>query len=579
MSVRATHAEAAAVADRADALLLDAETRSERANWVFSTHITDDTAQIMADASEALLALNASFAREAAPFDGLELPDDVARRLALLKFRLDAVAPPDGALEAELSELGASLDAAFSTGRYAPPGQAPLPLDELAKIMAGSRDPDELLAAWVGWHAVGGPMRDRYRRFVEISNAGARSLGFADNGERWRAGYDLPAADLLVEVDRLWHDVRGLYASLHAYVRRRLGETYGTELVPPAGPLPVHLLGDMWGQDWSIIAPLVAPDVGTGEVVDVTALLRRQGFDAERMVRAGEGFFTSLGFEPLPDTFWTRSMFTRPPDRDVVCHPSAWTIGEDLDLRLKMCIDVTGQDFVTIHHELGHLFYMRAYRTLPFLFRDGANDGFHEAIGDAIALSVTPDYLVRIGLLDAVPGPEGDIALLLRQALETVARLGWELALERWRWAVFSGEIPEQAWNKGWWAMRREYQGVVPGVARSEADFDPGAKYHVAANTPYLRYFLSVFLQYQFHESMTAIAGLDGPLHRRSVYGSRAAGDRLAAMLAMGRSRPWPVALEALTGTRVLSAEPLLRYFAPLQAWLDAQNEGHPVGW
>jgi peptidyl-dipeptidase A len=311
----------------------------------------------------------------------------------------------------------------------------------------------------------------------------------------------------------------------------------------------------------------------------MTSLLRSHDYDALRMIQTGEAFFISLGFEPLPETFWSRSMFTKPADRDVVCHPSAWSIDGDLDLRLKMCTDVTGPDFVTVHHELGHLFYQRAYRHQPHLFRDGANDGFHEAIGDAIALSVTPAYLVAVGLLDEAPGDGGDIPLLLRQALETLPRLGWELALERWRWGVFAGEIPERRWNEAWWELRRTYQGIEPPITRTEADFDPAAKYHIADNTPYIRYFLSVFLQYQFHQSLSEIAGLEGPLHRRSIHGSRAAGDRLAAMLELGRSRPWPEALETLTGTRTLSAEPLLAYFAPLRRWLDEQNEGRPVGW
>ena len=579
MHLDATPADAVAFADRAEALLLEQLIQTERANWVYATYITEDTARIASEASQALMSLNAGLAREAATFDGLELEADTARRLSLLKFTLDAIPPADATLEAELSEIGTALDAAYSTWRYAPRGRPALPLDELAKIMATSRDAEELLDVWTGWHGVGRQMRDRYRRFVDISNAGARSLGFTDNGARWRAGYDMPAEAMVAEVERLGSEVRSLYASLHAYVRRRLGEAYGVDRVPSTGPIPVHLLGDMWAQDWSNIAALVAPDDGRGARVDMTELLRSHAFDADRMVRTGEAFFTSLGFEPLPATFWERSMFTRPADREVVCHPSAWSVDVDLDLRLKMCIDVTGQDFVTIHHELGHLFYFQSYRTQAPLYRDGANDGFHEAIGDAIALSVTPDYLVRIGLLDDLPGDDGDLALLLRQALDTLPRIGWELALEKWRWGILSGEITEDRWNEAWWELRRSYQGIAPGVARTEADFDPGAKYHIASNTPYLRYFLAVFYQYQFHEAMTEIAGLEGPLHRRSVYGSRAAGERLAAMLRLGRSRPWPDALEVLTGSREVSAAPLLRYFAPLQAWLDEQNEGGHVGW
>jgi peptidyl-dipeptidase A len=567
---------ASAFIDHASTALETAEVRSSRARWVYNTHITSDTEQIAAEAYGAYLGLTAELAAEAARHDDPAADPAVRRQLHLLKIGLASVAP-DAAGNAELSATISSLQRTYSTGRHAPAGREPLNLDALERILAVSRDPDELLDVWSGWHTIGRSMRDRYARFVELSNAGARSLGFADTGERWRSGYDM-APDAFAETcDRLWREVAPLYRSLHAFVRRRLGDVYGRDVVPADGPIPVHLLGNMWAQDWANIAPLVRPEAAS--TYDLTALLESAGYDAVRMMRTGEAFFTSLGLDPLPETFWTRSMIVRPRDREVVCHASAWTVDDPDDLRIKMCTEVTGEDFVVVHHELGHLVYDHAYRHQPTLFRGGANDGFHEAIGDAIAHSVTPDYLVRIGLLDEAPGADADIPLLLDRALQFVPRLPWELTVDRWRWEVFSGATPFERWTARWWELRRELSGVAPAVTREEADFDPGAKYHIPSNVPYIRYYLATFLEYQFHKALTEAAGLDGPLHRRSIYGSRAAGERLNAMMAMGASRPWPDALEAIAGTREMSGAAILEYFAPLQAWLDEQNEGAPIGW
>jgi peptidyl-dipeptidase A len=443
--------------------------------------------------------------------------------------------------------------------------------------MARSRDPKELLALWTGWHAVGAPMRADYARFVTLSNEGARELGFADAGAMWRSKYDMPPDAFARELDRLWEQVRPLYVALHTYVRWKLRERYG-DLVPANGPIPAQLLGNMWDQDWTNVYPLVAPkDADTG--YDLTKILETRKTDAKGMVKYGEGFFTSLGFAPLPATFWERSLFTRPRDRDVVCHASAWDVDSDHDVRIKMCIEPTAEDFVTVHHELGHNFYQRAYAKQPPLFRESANDGFHEAIGDTIALSVTPAYLQKLGFLAAAPPPSGDIGFLLDRALEKVAFLPFGLLIDQWRWKVFSGEVTPVNYNAAWWALKRKYQGIAPPEARSEAEFDAGAKYHVPGNTPYMRYFLADLLQFQFHRALSKVAGCTEPLHRCSIYGNREAGRRLNEMLEMGSSRPWPEALERLTGERQIDATALLDYFAPLKKWLDEQNAGRPAGW
>jgi peptidyl-dipeptidase A len=471
------------------------------------------------------------------------------------------------------------MEGTYGKGKWCPEGKDKcLDIEDLTRLMASSRDPKELKEAWLGWHAISPPMRKDFARYVELANKGARELGFSDTGALWRAKYDMPPDAFAQELDRLWEQVRPLYVSLHAYVRNKLREKYGDQVVPAHGPIPAHLLGNMWAQEWENIYPLVAPE-NADPGYDLTQILKSRGTDVKQMVRYGEHFFTSLGFAPLPATFWERSLLAKPRDREVVCHASAWDVDTVDDLRVKMCIDITGEYFYTVHHELGHNFYQRAYNRQPYLFRDSANDGFHEAIGDTIALSVTPEYLVKIGLLSSAPDASKDIGLLLRKALEKIAFLPFGLLIDQWRWKVFSGEIPPEKYNEAWWQLRLKYQGIAPPDPRSERDFDPGAKYHVAANVPYTRYFLADILQFQFHRALAREAGCTGPLHRCTIYGNEKAGRKLRAMLELGASRPWQDALQALTGERRMDASAIRDYFAPLQNWLDEQNRGKPAGW
>jgi peptidyl-dipeptidase A len=579
--VKETPQDARRFVDEADAKLLKLSNSFSRADWVKSTHITDDTEALAAEANERLIIAQVALAQQAARFDGLALPDDVARRLKLLKLSLSLPSPSDPKDAEELPRIVAEMEGAYGKGKWCRPGkdgkQECLDIGALSRLLATSRDPKEMEAAWNGWHAIAPPMKQDFVRYVELSNKGARELGFADMGAMWRSKYDMPPDAFAQELDRLWEQVRPLYVSLHAYVRKRLREAYGAA-VPERGPIPAHLLGNMWSQQWGNVEPLLAPkELGAG--FDLTERLLARKVDELEMVRYGERFFTSLGFEPLPKTFWERSMFVKPRDREVVCHASAWDVDNDDDLRIKMCIEVTGEDFAVIHHELGHNFYQRAYKTLPFLFRDSANDGFHEAIGDTIALSITPSYLKRVGLIAEEPDASRDVSLLLRMALDKLAFLPFGLLVDQWRWKVFSGEIAPARYNESWWELRAKYQGVAPPSPRSQNDFDPAAKYHVAANVPYTRYFLAHILQFQFHRALCRIAGETGPLNRCSIYGSKPAGERLQKMLAMGQSRPWPDALEALTGERRMDATAIRDYFAPLQKWLDAQNRGVPSGW
>jgi len=575
-----TVAEAERFITQAETRLFDLWIKSNRARWVSENFITDDTEAIAADAQRAVRAATADLARQARRYENLTLPPDVARKFKLLKLSVDIPGPRNPGAQAELAKIAVSLDSDFGKGTWCPDEKREncKQLGDLGKILATSRDPQELLTAWNGWHTISPPMRQRYIRLVDLSNQGAREMGFADTGAMWRSGYDMPPDDFAREMDRLWGQVRPLYVSLHAYVRWKLAEKYGRQLVPENGAIPAHLLGNMWAQDWSNIYPLLAPPNEQSRP-DITAALRAKNVDAKGMVHYAERFFTSLGFEPLPATFWERSLFTKPQDRDVVCHASAWDVDFKDDLRIKACISPTAEDFTVVHHELGHNFYQRAYNNLSPFFANSANDGFHEAIGDTAALSVTPEYLKQIGLIDSVSPPSADIGLLLNRVLDRVALLPFALVVDQWRWKVFSGEIKPADYNKSWWELRRKYQGIAPPDERSEADFDPGAKYHVAGNVPYARYFLAIILQYQFHRALCKEAGYTGPLHRCSIYGNKAAGAKLAKMLAMGASRPWPDALEALTGQRQMDATALVDYYAPLKKWLDEQNAGHKVGW
>jgi peptidyl-dipeptidase A len=574
----ATPEEARKFIQDAERKLLELNIDSGRADWIKDTYIIDDTEDIAAKIDERAINAQVDYAKESTRFDGLKLDAGTARKIKLLKLSLTLATPKDPKESEELTRITTGLEGAYGKGKYCPSGpQSCKDLEDLSKILADSRDPRQLLDAWNGWHAISRPMRQDFARYVELANHGARELGFQDNGAMWRSKYDMAPDAFAQELDRLWEQVRPLYLSLHAYVRARLREKYG-DVVPANGPIPAHLLGNMWAQEWDNIYPLVAPP-NADPGYDLTALLKKKNTDWKQMVKYGEGFFTSLGFDPLPQTFWERSLFLKPADRDVVCHASAWDIDYVNDVRLKMCIQITGEDFLTIHHELGHNFYQRAYDKQPFLFRDSANDGFHEAIGDTIALSVTPDYLVKIGLLDQAPDTSKDIGLLLHKALEKIAFLPFGLMIDQWRWKVFSGEIPPAKYNETWWQLRLKYQGIAPPGPRSEADFDPGAKYHVAANVPYMRYFLADILQFQFHRALSQAAGCTEPLNRCSIYGNKAAGTRLNSMLEMGLSRPWQDALEKIAGTRQMDATAIRDYFAPLQKWLDQQNQGKPVGW
>jgi peptidyl-dipeptidase A len=550
---------------------------------VQATYITPDTEALAAAANEKMIQAGVVYAKKAAAIPEAGLPPDLARKLKILKNSLTIAAPADPKESSELTQLMTRMESAYGKGKYCPKPDACKDLGELSRIIAQSRNPAELLEAWRGWHSIAPPLRPDFERYVTLANKGAVELGFANTGAMWRSKYDLPPDAFAQEVDRLWEQVKPLYVSLHAYMRNKLRAQYGEAVVPKNGPIPAHLLGNMWAQSWDNLYPLLAPP-NADPGYDLTAILKARKATAQEMTRMGESMYVSLGFKPLPATFWERSLFVKPRDREVVCHASAWDVDNVDDLRIKMCIEPTGEDLFTIYHELGHNYYQRAYNNKPFLFRDGANDGFHEAIGDTIQLSITPAYLKEIGLIQTVPDASRDLGLLMKRALEKVAFLPFGLMIDQWRWKVFSGEVSPAQYNTAWWELRKKYQGVAPPVERTEADFDPGAKYHVPASVPYTRYFLAHILQFQFHRALAQKAGCDlktTPLHRCSIANSKEAGKAFEQMLALGISKPWPDALQALTGKREIDATAVVEYFAPLKKWLDEQNAaaGQTPGW
>ena len=550
------------------------------AGWTQATYINVDTQLINAKATERFLEYLSKAVEEAKQFEGQPMSPASKRTLALLKFSVSAPAPADPAKRAEFSKLLAAMEAKYGSGKYCPQGpESCRDETKLKAVLESSRNYDELLDAWTGWHSTARPLRADYARYVELANDGARGFGFEDLGAMWRSNYDMSAEEFKREAARLYGQVQPLYKELHCYTRGKLAAKYGADKVPAGKPIPAHLLGNMWAQQWDAVYDLLEPYPGVSSL-DVDAALEKQSYDAVKMTKSAESFYRSIAFPALPQTFWERSMLTQPRDRDVQCHASAWHMDGKEDVRIKQCIRPTYEELRTIYHELGHVYYFLWYKDQPYLFQNGAHEGFHEAIGDTVNLSMTPAYLAQIGLVsEAGTSREAVINQQMKMALEKIAFLPFGKLIDEWRWKVFSGEVTPENYNAAWWALREQYQGVAAPVARTEADFDPGAKYHVPGNVSYTRYFLSFIIQFQFHKALCEAAGFRGPLSECSIYGNEVAGRKFGAMLAKGASAPWQDALFELTGTREMDASAILDYFAPLQTWLKEQNKGQKCGW
>ena len=587
------------------------------AQWLSETYINDDSQLVASKANERNLAKVGSYAEAARGYEGKPMTPETARALKLLRLGITIPPPKNPESLAELTKVGAKLNGDYGAGKYCPDANNTatcLDIGKIEDILADvpNKSYDEQLSAWQGWHTISVPMRPAYQRFVALNNEGAKDQGFANTGELWRSGYDMKPADFQVETDRLWNQVKPLYDQLQCYTKNKLVEKYGVQ-GEVMGMIPAHLTGNLWQQDWSNLWPIVQPYAGVPKL-DITKALHaqreakfaalladyrktngREPSAAERievsraadlaqakaMVKEAEGFYVSLGMPKLPGKFWDKAQFTQPRDRDVVCHASAWPMTMDGDdVRIKMCIKPDEDSYETIYHELGHIYYYLAYKDLPAIFQNGANDGFHEAIGDTIVLSMTPDYLNSMGLVDKpVVSQEAVINSQMRKALSGVAFLPFGLMIDRWRWGVFDGSIKPGQYNKAWWDLKAKYQGVAPATPRGEEFFDAGAKYHVPGNTPYTRYFLARVLQFQFYKSLCDASGFKGPLHECSFANNPEAGKRFWTMLQKGASQPWQATMKELTGSEQLDGSAVLEYFAPLKGWLDEQNKGKQCGW
>jgi len=575
-----TPAEAKAFVARVETDLSKRAEYAARAAWVRATYITQDTQWLEAKAGAEIAEAGTAYAREASRFDGLKLDGDTRRKVDLIKRGITFPTPARPGAADEMATIGSRLDSTYSTGKFSYKGKV-LTLGDAEDILATSRDPAETKAIYEGWRTVSPPMRADYVRLVDLANTGAAELGYKDVGAIWRSWYDMPPDDFAKETDRLWSQVQPFYKNLHCYVRARLNEKYGDAVQKRTGPIRADLLGNMWSQSWGNIYDVVEPKTkGGGLGYDLDKVLVAKGYDPVKMVKTGEGFYTSLGLAPLPQTFWERSQITKPRDREVVCHASAWNLDDKEDIRIKMCTKVNAEDFSTIHHELGHNYYQRAYKDQPWIYRGGANDGFHEAIGDFVALSAnTPTYLKQIGLIDQTPSADQDIPFLMRMALDKIAFLPFGLLVDKWRWEVFSGQVKSEQYNQAWWDLVNRYQGLTPPGARPADAFDPGAKYHIPGNTPYTRYFLAHIYQFQFQRAACKQAGWTGPLHRCSVYGNKEVGRRFDAMMKAGQSKPWPEALQAFSGETRTDASAVADYFKPLDEWLTKANKNEKCGW
>jgi len=576
--------------------------------WLAATYISDDTQMLSAKSDERWLTLLNQWIEQAKTYEGQPMSAESARTLQLLKLSASMPPPKDPAHLGELTRIASKMGGMYGAGTYCKgEGDAKncRQLGELEDVLRNNRDYDAQLDAWQGWHTIAVPMKKDYQRFVELSNEGARNLGFANTGELWRSGYDMTPADIATETDRLWAQVEPLYEELQCYTREKLKQKYGDDKGQVGeGLLPAHLMGNMWQQDWGNLWDILAPYPNAGSL-DITSALEKQyqaSLAAEKakpagrsegdiqhaaqmdiavkMTRRAEDFYTSLGMPKLPESYWKNTQFLKPRDRDVVCHASAWDMDMKGDVRTKMCIKPNEEDFTTIYHELGHIYYDLAYNVQPAMFQGGAHDGFHEAIGDVIVLAMTPEYLQSIGLVgEQKQSNESLINSQMRMALAKVSFLPFGLMIDRWRWGVFDGSIKPTEYNKAWWDLKAKYQGVAPATPRGEEFFDAGAKYHVPGNTPYTRYFLSHVLQFQFYKSLCDAAGHKGPLYQCSFYGNKEAGKRYWAMLSKGASQPWQKTMKELTGGGKMDASAVLEYFAPLQGWLKQQNAGKQCGW
>lgn len=562
------------------------------AAWDYETNITPENLENKLKISAEIAKWKKAKWEETIKYPWKTYTDDNIKRQFKAATILGMAALPEEKFT-KLEKITSEMESIYSTAKicdYNDKTKCSLSLEpEITEILRNSRDPEELKHVWLEWrNASGKKCRKLFEEYVQLSNEAAKLNNMTDLAELWN--FDFESDNFENEILELWSQVEPLYLQLHAYVRRKLNEKYGDKIVSKTGPIPAHLLGNMWAQSWSNVFDFTAPHLNK-ESLDVTNEMIKQNYTADKMFRVSEDFFTSLNLSAMPPQFWEKSLIEKPEGRELVCHASAWDFYNGEDFRIKMCTQIEMEDLLTVHHEMGHIQYYIQYKDQPHLYKEGANSGFHEAVGDVIFLSAsTRKHLQRLGLLDAnnFNDKEQELNSLYQRALDKVAFLPFGLLVDLYRWKVFKGQTTPENYTRDWWNLREKYQGVEPPVDRSEEDFDPAAKYHVVGSVPYIRYFVSFIIQFQFHQALCIKAGefdpnnpSENPLHECSIYNRTEAGELLGKMLKMGSSRPWPDAMEVLTGQRKMDGSALIQFFQPLYDWLKEQNTktGEKIGW
>ena len=576
---------------RVDKLYAEWNNKQTLADWEYASNLTPGNLAKKLNVSSEAARVTKSIWKEVNEFPWRDIKDEnIRRQFSKLSVLGTAALPED--LFQEYEKIISDMENIYATAKicdYKDRSKCNLALEpELTEILMKSRDPEELKYIWVQWRkATGEKMKSLYKRYVELSNMAATLNNFTDNAAYWMKDYE--ADDFPEQIDALWQQLKPLYLQLHAYVRRELRKKYGEDIVSKDGPIPAHLLGNMWAQAWSNIADFTIPYPGK-QLPDVTDAMVKQGYNATTIFRVAEDFFTSINLTAMPDLFWERSILEKPKDRELICHASAWDFYDSKDFRIKQCTRVNTEDLLTAHHEMGHVEYYLQYKNQPTVYKEGANPGFHEAVGDVIALSAsTPSHLKKINLLeDDSTDREANINHLYLKGLDKIIFLPFAYMMDKWRWNVFQGKVTPDNYNCNWWDLAEVFQGIEPPVDRSEDDFDPGAKYHIVADVEYIRYYVSFVVQFQFHKSLCIEAKQydpqnpdSKPLHQCDIYNNKAAGNLLKSMLELGSSKPWPDAMEKITGQRNMDSAGLLEYFKPLTDWLTEENKktNEYIGW
>uniref|UniRef100_A0A8C4RH50 Angiotensin-converting enzyme n=1 Tax=Erpetoichthys calabaricus TaxID=27687 RepID=A0A8C4RH50_ERPCA len=560
------------------------------ASWEYNTNITNENAEKLSEMGAIWSEFYNKASDNATDFNLNEISNyTIKQQLQFLQDKGSGALPKDKFQK--LNKILQEMSKIYSTGKVCR-GESCLTLEPgLEDIMANSTDYDERLEVWEGWRReVGKKMRPLYEEYIVLKNEASKLNGYKDYGDYWRGDYETEGDSpygytrdqLREDVGKIYKEILPLYKQLHAYVRAMLSKAYPGHLNNRGG-LPANLLGDMWGRFWTNLYGLSIPFIGK-EDIDVTSAMDGKGWTYKDMFEAGETFFESVGLFNMTEEFWNNSMLEKPNDREVVCHPTAWDMGNGKDFRIKMCTKVNMDDFLTVHHEMGHIEYDMAYAHQPFLFRNGANEGFHEAVGEIMSLSAaTPKHLKSLDLLSAnfVEDYEIDINFLMKQALTIVSTLPFTYMLEEWRWQVFEGKIPRDRWMKTWWEMKRNLVGVAEPVPHDETYCDPPTLFHVSNDYSFIRYFTRTIYQFQFQKALCEEANHSGPLYKCDITNSTAAGLKLKNMLELGKSKPWTEALQRITGETRMNATALLDYFRPLEDWLKKDNElnNRYVGW